>query len=621
MVEQSTTRYAACAVTAALACVLGGASSASAEQASRPKLTACAGALGAVGARCGSIVVPLDRTDARAGTIKIVFARVPRHDTSRPSLGTLVISSGPILAAGAEYAKGLEPLRSRRDLLFIDQRGTGRSGVLNCAVLRGVVPALASRERLLSLIGACGRQLGARAGLYGTAAAADDIDDVRSALGLQRLDLWGSSYGTYLMTVYAARHPEHVRSIVLHGAYPIDFDPWTLDRLAAARRSIRLVCARTHDCRGETVLRNLGRLAARLRSDPLSFTMPVAGRKASVRLDEAALASVLYGGGNVAGFGRIPAAAASAVAGDLAPLRRLVELTVVPIDESFGQSFAQQCHEYPRVFSFEDSPAVRRAAYLNARAALSSRALAPFSPRAWTSSQLEAVDTCLQWPNDRAAGRPFPVSTPMPDVPVLALSGDLDTNTPLPSGREAVSQFSRATFVEIPNVGHTPEGSACAVALAFRFVATLEVNPRACAGTGAPPPVAARAPLVASQLRLVNGSGTPAQRRALALVASTAADLNDQSQTLGAWSGANGLRGGRYVATASGVRLDGVRVVRDAWITGVLVPGEDGGVKGTVRLSGAAVPAGELRVSLKANGRGRATGDLDGAAVDLTFRF
>ena len=114
---------------------------------------------------------------------------------------------------------------------------------------------------MVSRIGACGRQLGSRAGLYGTAAAADDIEAVRAALGLERLDLWGSSYGTYLMTVYAARHPAHVQSLVLHGAYPIDFDPWALDRLAAARRSIGLVCARTGDCRGDVVLRDLAELA------------------------------------------------------------------------------------------------------------------------------------------------------------------------------------------------------------------------------------------------------------------------------------------------------------------------------------------------------------------------
>ena len=194
------------------------------------------------------------------------------------------------------------------------------------------------------------------------------------------------------MTVYAARHPEHVRSLVLLGAYPIDFDPWALDRLAAARRSIRLVCARTHACRGERVLRDVGRLAARLRRQPLSFTVPAAGRSMTVRLDEAALASVTYGAGNVAGWDRSRPPLRARWPHD-APLRRLVELTVQPIDKTFGQAFAQQCHEYPRVFSFEASLAARRAVYLEARRAIDPRALAPFSAQAWTATQLEAGDS------------------------------------------------------------------------------------------------------------------------------------------------------------------------------------------------------------------------------------
>jgi pimeloyl-ACP methyl ester carboxylesterase len=621
MFRQATIKYVACAAAATLACVLEGAAGASSGRASGPRLTACTGALAGLAARCGSIGVPLDRTNANAGTTKIAFALLARRDQARPSLGTVVLSSGPIIAAGAEYAAGLAPLRSRREVLFVDQRGTGRSGVLTCRGLRGIVPALGPREQLLSRIGACGRELGPRASLYGTAAAADDIDAVRAALGLQRLDLWGASYGTYLMTVYAARHPAHVRSLVLHGAYPIDFDPWALDRLAATRRSIALVCARTHDCRAERVLGDVARLAARLRTRPLTFTVPARARAMTVRLDEAALASVVYGGGNVAGFGRIPAAAASAVAGDLAPLRRLVELTLQPIDEGFGQGFAQGCHDSPRVFSFADSAPARRAAYLDARGAISSRALAPFSAQAWTATQLEAVDTCLQWPNDRSAARPFPSATPMPDVPVLALTGDLDTNTPAASGRKAAGRFPQATFVEIPNIGHTPETSPCAVAVALRFVATLNVDKPACAGTGTPPPVAARSPRVATELPLVRGRGTAAQRRALSLVTATAADLNDQAQALGNWNAANGLRGGRYVTTPKGVRLAGVRVVRDARVSGVVVPSDGGGVTGTLRLSGPGIAGGQLRVSLRANGRGHASGDLNGRAVDLSFRF
>jgi hypothetical protein len=209
----------------------------------------------------------------------------------------------------------------------------------------------------------------------------------------------------------------------------------------------------------------------------------------------------------------------------------------------------------------------------------------------------------------------------MPAAPVLALTGDLDTNTPAASGREAAARFPHVTFVEVPNVGHTPETSPCAVAVALRFVETLTANPRSCAGTGTPPAVAGRTPRVAAELPRVSGQGTPSERRALSVVTATAADLSEQSQPLGTWNAANGLRGGRYVTTPTGVRLDAVRVVRDARISGVLAPSAAGGMKGALRLTGTGVPGGQLRVSLTANGHGRATGDLDGAEIDLSFRF
>ena len=512
-----------------------------------------------------------------------------------------MLSSGPILAAAAEYTAGLDPVRSRRDVLFVDQRGTGRSGVLACPALRGVVPALLSEQQMLARIGACGRQLGPKAGLYGTAAAADDIEAVRAALGLERLDLWGSSYGTYLMTVYAARHPAHVQSLVLHGAYPIDFDPWALDRLAAARRSIGLVCARTGDCRGDVVLRDLAELAARLRAHPVTFTVPADGGASTVRLDEAALASIAFGAGNVAGFGRLPAATASALAGDLAPMRRLVELTLQPIDESFGQAFAQQCHEYPRVFSFGDSRADRRAAYLSARAAIGSRALAPFSAAAWTATQLEAVGTCLEWPNDRAAARPFPVGTRVAGRPRpgrLRRSRHEHPGTVRPRGRSSVPERplrrdpERRTHARDQPLRGRPRAPVRRHARRER--AGVCRNGHASVRRPARAPHRDRASLPA-------GGGTAAQRRAIAVVVATAADLADQAENIGRWSAANGLRGGHYAISAhGGLRLDEVRVVRDVAVSGQLAQTKAGGTEGTLRLSGSGVVGRAIHVTLAA---------------------
>jgi pimeloyl-ACP methyl ester carboxylesterase len=576
--------------------------------------------------------VPLDRANPSLGTIEVAYALVPRRDISEPSLGTLVPNpGGPGVAAigGPEspYVEWFEPLRDRRDLLLIDPRGTGRSGALSCSMLEGF--SFASREDQLARIGACGRELGPRVGLYGSAAVADDIEAVRAALALENLDLWGDSYGTYLMPVYAARHPEHVRSLVLSGAGPIDFDPWGRDQLAAARRALRLVCARTDDCRGETVLVGIARLAARLRSHPVEFTLTAGDQRFPALLDEGALADLVFARGQAAAYGRIPAAVASALTGDLAPLRRLLEtdrlIFSASLDSpsfSLAQNFATNCHDYPRVFSYADAVPDRYAAYEDALSALDPAAFWPFSPLGWTLTG-QAGATCLEWPNDPSAASPLPPGTPLPDVPVLVLSGDLDANAPSSAGRQAAAQFARSTFVEIPNAGHTPVAySACALALAQRFIATFKVNPNACSTDGTPPLVAPVAPRRAAQLPLVDAAGaTRAERRALALVLATAADLAEQAGVVETWGSARGLRGGRYTVRPDGtIRLVAVRVVRDARVSGALAFGADGSLAGTLRLSGAGVPDGRLQVRLAPDGSGRARGVLDGRALDVTFR-
>jgi pimeloyl-ACP methyl ester carboxylesterase len=604
---------------------------------SAPTLTPCTGSAKLPGARCGMVQVPLDRGNPGLGTTDIVFALISRRDPATPSEGTVLFNPGgpgnaPI-AQAAGLAEKFAPLLESRDLLLVDPRGTGRSGALACATLR-LEDVLAPPGDLLEALGKCGRTLGPRVGLYGSAAVADDFDAVRAALGLDRLDLWGESYGTYLMPVYAARHPEHVRSIVLSGAYPLAFDPWGLDRLGAARRAIRLVCARAPGCRGAAVLRDIGHLAARLRRNPSVITVTAGEQRVRSRIDEGSLASVLYTGGDAdALYGRIPAAVRGALAGDRAVLRRMVETRLLTLGALFGnpafgeffsptQSLATQCHDYPRVFSLADPPAARRAAYLKARRALDPRAFAPFSPAGWTAAGFEAVDTCLTWPDDRTAAPPVAPGTPMPDAPVLVLSGDLDANTPSLAGRQAAAQFPRSNWVEIPNVGHTPAGnSPCALALGQRFVATLAVNPRACDGTGTPSPIAARAPVRAAGLPLVRGNATRAQRRALALVVATVADLDEQSGLLELWAGARGLRGGRYVAARGGrVRLEDATVVRDASLSGLLTPGTRG-ISGPVRLRGPGVLAGRLRIRLTARGDGRAAGVLGGRPVRIAFTF
>jgi pimeloyl-ACP methyl ester carboxylesterase len=600
-------------------------------------LAACSNIPGVPSARCGTVEVPLDRADAAAGTTKVAFAVVPRRDRSAPSAGTLMFNPGgpgaPTIGTAGETANMFGPLLNHRDLLLVDPRGTGRSAALECGAMRqDLADVFDGSAGVSKAIGACGRELGSRARMYGSAAVADDFEAVRARLGLDRLDLWGNSYGTYLMPVYAARHPEHVRSMVLSGAYPIDFDPWGMDRVAATRRAIGLVCARTHSCRGDAVVRDIAALATRLRHRPLAFTVAVGDQRFRARIDENTLAAMTYAAGNAYALGAIPAIADSGRTGDFAQMRRLVENDVLagayavthptPAVDSLPQALATECHDFPRAFSLSDTPAVRRADYEQARGALDPRAFFPFSPAAWTSSRVgfEAAATCIEWPDDPSAARPIAMGTPMPDVPVLVISGDLDANTPTSAGRKVARQFEHATLAEIPNTGHVPtDGSPCAMRLGMRFIATTTAKSTACAGTGTPPPVTPGAPLLAADLAPVpTPTGTAAQRRALAVVGATATDMQQQAWARTAFGTATALRGGRYTTQGQRVRLTSVRVVRDASVSGELITAAKD-VTGTMRLTGIGTPDGRLRVHLSGTGTSRVTGTLDRQAVNFTF--
>src|SRR5262249_46951072 len=129
--------------------------------------------------------------------------------------------SGTIEQA-AGFANELRELRETRDILLVDLRGTGGSNLLDCEMygpaladyLGAFYPAERGRR--------CAERWRDRADLsqYDNDASADDLDEVRAALGYERLNLYGASAGTRTALVYMRRHPDRVRSAVLHGVVP-----------------------------------------------------------------------------------------------------------------------------------------------------------------------------------------------------------------------------------------------------------------------------------------------------------------------------------------------------------------------------------------------------------------
>jgi pimeloyl-ACP methyl ester carboxylesterase len=448
------------------------------------KLHACADLPTLPTARCGSLTVPLDRAHPRAGTTSVAFAWVPRTDQSRPSLGTIVPNPGGpgtsnIDLAGEKFEAALAPILDRRDLLLIDPRGTGRSGPLSCPALSTPDTVFQGIDAQRRAIGACGRQLGARVGDYGTSAVADDVDAVRKSLDLDRLDLLGVSYGTYLMTVYAQRHPTHVASVVLAGAYAVNQDPSGAVAATALRSAITLVCQRSKACDGPTVLADLAHLATRLRRSPTTVDVKYLDVTHRVVLDEWALAGAvgkLYSGepDQTAELG-LASAAVAAQKGDLDPIREVVRAHLIetatdddlgPTAVSIPGSWATTCHDYPRSFDYGDSVAARTADYDRHLASLNPKDFAPFSPTAWVTRDSYDSGACLRWPDDPTARSPLGPGAELPDVPVLVLTGDLDANTPIAAGRAAAAQYPHAQVINVPGAGHTavqtPEGAQLA---------------------------------------------------------------------------------------------------------------------------------------------------------------
>ena len=454
-----------------------------------PGAAAVSGCAPVPAAECGTVRVPLDRSHPGRGSIDVAYALIRHRDQSSPAAGTVVPNpggpGGAAIGMAPVYAEALGGLLADHDLLLIDPRGTGRSDPIQC----GVASLPATRDGLTRAVARCGRSLGVRARGYTSAATADDIDAVRAHLRLPRLDLLGESYGTYLMTVYAQRHPGHIRSIVLSSAFPLAFDMWARPNARAIPRAIRLMCARSAGkCDGERTLAELARLAQRLRQHPIRYQVPAeAGPRV---LDETALAGIVYNAGM--DLGQLPAIVRAALAGDTAPLvaaaQALRPLSGSSADnggQNLALAAALQCNDFPALWNRHAPVPVRLRQFAAGRAALPAGTFYPFSARAWTSAIIDRGNTCIRWPDRH--GPVQRTSGPFADVPVLVLSGDLDPNTPTEEGRLAARQFRNSRVIEVPNVGHVPESaSSCAAAILMDFIRTLQVRDTSCLA-GIPP--------------------------------------------------------------------------------------------------------------------------------------
>jgi pimeloyl-ACP methyl ester carboxylesterase len=269
---------------------------------------------------------------------------------------------------------------------------------------------------------------------------------------------------------YALAHPSHVERLVLDSVLPPEGpDPYSANVLRDLPATLNTFCS-DGSCRAATnsFAGDVAAVANRLAAKPVQGRVLVAnGKTVSKRVDGLSLLSTLLDGDLNPGLAaELPAVVHAARLGNTQPLLRLVYLhdlgQVTPsIDLSFALYAATVCRDGPFPWSPETPVGDRQALLNSAVAALPAGTFGPFGSWAYRFGN---ADFCVGWPSP-AGGAPL-ATGPLPDVPMLAVSGGFDMRTPTEGARNVVARFPHGQLLVVPGVGHstvTADPSGCAL--------------------------------------------------------------------------------------------------------------------------------------------------------------
>jgi pimeloyl-ACP methyl ester carboxylesterase len=422
-------------------------------------------------AQCGTLRVPEDRARPSGRQIDLKISVVPALAREPAPDPLFLLAGGPGQAATEAMGPLLgafERLHRTRDLVLVDQRGTGSSHPLRCDLNDPSAP-LAERLAPDALredkFRKCLAAYDADPRFYTTSIAMQDLDEVRAALGADQIDLWGGSYGTRAALVYLREHGEHARAAVLDGVAPPSLKlPVSFAR--DAQRSMDLLfqhCAAERSCSStfpglqkqfERLLDGLSKHPARAHvQDPLT------GAPADVAITREVFAAGLRGVLYQQDFASLaPLIVARAAHGDFAPFIA----ATAGLDQgfshtmSFGMMFSVICSEDLPGATEEEIDEAAKGTFLGPQLAR------------------EFLRICSFWPRG-----PVPPKFHEPvrsDKPVLLLSGELDPATPPHWADLARETLPNSLNLVLPGVGHGATAEGCVPQLISQFVENASVQ-------------------------------------------------------------------------------------------------------------------------------------------------
>jgi pimeloyl-ACP methyl ester carboxylesterase len=427
----------------------------------RTKLEECAPNEGPMDALCTTVEVFENREAVQGRTIDLNVVVFPAFNRNPEPDPLFVLAGGPGQAAArisGQLMTVLEKVQQDRDVVFVDQRGTGKSNGLACDLGDDSLDDVSRTEFPVEKVEKCLTSYDADPRYYTTPIAMDDLNHVRETLGYDKINLWGGSYGTRAALVYVRRHGESVRSVVLDGVAPPTMRlPIAFPRDAHRALDLMLqACEADAACDGRfpKIRGRLTELLDRLERNPprVKLQHPRTGveTEVTVRLQFAAgvMMGALYSPDLSA---LLPLLIERAEAGDFQGF-----LGMGGIGEGVEQEMSRGM--FFSVICSEDLPAITpQEAAEKAKGTF----MGTLVYEAWGKA-------CAVWPRGEIAPDYHePVTS---DLPVLILSGEFDPVTPPSWGDEAAATLPNSRHVVVPGVGHGTTAIGCVPKLVAEFI-------------------------------------------------------------------------------------------------------------------------------------------------------
>lgn len=438
---------------------------------------------GSVAARCGWLSVPENRQQPTGEQVRLHVAVIPSLRLEPAGDPLFVLSGGPGQAASDFYisiAPALGRVRRDRDIVLVDQRGTGRSKRLDCTFPDESDITYTDPRQLRELTRACLDKLPGDPRFYTTSVAVRDLDEVRAALGYQKLDLYGVSYGTRVAQHYMRRYPQRVRVAILDGVVPpqLGLGPdIALDAQAAIDKAFAR-CASDEDCKRAfpNIAETFATLRARVEKQPVALSIPdpLSAEPIQARLGapelSAAVRLLSYSDETLS---TLPLLIHEAETGQPQAIAAQYLMIKRSLDTQFayGMHFAVVCSE--------DAPRWEQ------RAVPRSELAGTYIGESFMTSMRTI---CEQWPRgpvDEDFGKPLTSA-----IPTLVLSGGNDPVTPARYGEQILPGLANSKHLVLDGQGHGQIAIGCMPRVVAEFIAAGSVDALddACLKTVTPAP-------------------------------------------------------------------------------------------------------------------------------------